>query len=86
MDRSEALIYQEKDNRESIVYDLRLLEEEQNWSYLRHAQVNGGMDHRERMEEEEEEKMIYGIAGNGLLPYLNKKDKKMRAESGADGE
>lgn len=43
MDRSEALIYQEKENHESMVYDLRLLEEEQNWSYLRHAQMYGGM-------------------------------------------
>ena len=53
--------------------------------------MHGGMHLRDRMEEEEERAELLNeqggqTAGSGLLAYLSKKDRRMRAANGASGE
>ena len=78
MDRSK-LIYQEKYIPDSLVYDLRILEEEQNWAFLRHPQKNP--------EKEYDFPSQPGhSAGPGLIGYLCEKEMKLDLDGGADDE
>jgi hypothetical protein len=75
------LIFQDRENPDGVVYSPELLDDNQNWAYLRAAQALP--DYEEGEEDHEHlSALIYGqTSGKGLKYQLKQKEKKMRAST-----
>ena len=81
MDMRQALVYQERENPDGVVFNPDMLDDEQNWAYLRATQV--APDHGEGDEETEQlEALLYGqTSGKGLKATLARKERSIRAKT-----
>ena len=75
------LIYQERENPDGVVFNPEILENEQNWAYLRETQTMP--DYEEHEEEDERiQALIYGqTSGKGLRSHLIQKEKQIKANA-----
>ena len=82
----EKLIFQDRENISGLVYNLGLLDEEQNWAYLRDVQHLIDFNDAELKEFKEVELQTGQTAGKGLRGYLQLKHKKLNEAGGAAEE
>ena len=77
------LVYQDRENPDGVIFNPDLLDDEQNWAYLRATQAQ--LEYGEGDDEQEQlEALLYGqTSGKGLKSLLAQKERKMRANASA---
>ena len=78
------LIYQDRENPDGVVFNPELLDDEQNWAYLRATQTQPDFGDADD-EQEQLQALIYGqTSGKGLKTVLAQKERNLQASSNSN--